>query len=441
MRQLIGLFAVLMFTAGAGRADPIADVRLALSYEISSAKTSGAVIVVDVTEAGHWHLANRDDERFIAANGVELRRGLTSLGRAAASDGTVGHVYVTPRAAFRHWKALREVRAASLDLVDRGRFPLNLRPDAPPLVRSAVGPADIRDVAALHALNWHLGRPLGTVRILALEAGGPNMLTRRINREPESGDSLIDAVDPSALVDALPALWGQVAVVTGRVDGNMLRVRGSRGGEQTVDLIALRRAAETSGVSIVLRHGASPAQPYTPRFRLLRRDPSGPPQTLADFVRANVPAAVAEVRTRDNDWIDVLIEPETTGVLDPARWTRAVTDLVKPIFGETPTERLSLWLPPPKRQQELGWRVFGWLPSWAMLGYSVLLALGLVGLPTARRWFARIWPPEPLTEYGNRWGWHAARAVRSAIFTVVFVPLAAIVTAPAQLVRLMRRTP
>ena len=209
------------------------------------------------------------------------------------------------------------------------------------------------------------------MRILALEAGGPRTLTRKVNREPESGDSLIDAVDPSALLDALQSLWGQVVVVTGRVDGDVLRVRGSRGGEQTVDLVALRRVAETAGVSIVLRNGASPAQPYTPRFRLLRRDTSGPPQTLADFVRTNMPAAVTELRTRDNGWIDARVGPETTGVLDPARWTRAAFDLVRPIFGETPTDRLSLWLPPLKRQQELGWRVVGWLPSWMMLGYAV----------------------------------------------------------------------
>lgn len=441
MRLLTVMAASLMHFFGSVLADPIEDARTALRYEIGEAKSPGALLIIDITAAGHWVLSNRDDERFTAANVEELRRGFAAFGRPLGSEGSAGHVFVTTRAGLQHWQQFRDVPAKALELVNRRRIPMTLRADAPPLLLSLAGPAAVDAIESLHALDWHLLRPLGTLRILALEPGGPRSLTRSLNHDPETKDLLVDAIDPTALLGALPSLGGQIVVVSGKVDGETLRARGSKGSEATVDLLALRQTARAASIALVIRHGAGPAQPFTPRFQLLRRDPSGPAQTLSDFVRASVQSPSVIVRSGADGGVEATVALKPAGLLESAYWTRAAASMLKPLFGETPVEQLTLVLPAPERQQELQRRLVLWLPSWLQFTYAGLLLLGFVGWPTARRWFARVWPPEAAAEYGNTAGWHAARAVRATIFASVFVPLTAILSVPIQLSRLLKRTP
>lgn len=438
MRVVVAAMALLVSIAAA-RADPLDDARAVLSHEIANAKSPADVMLIDITEAGHVVLGNGAGERFTASNKAEVRRGFAALGRSVGQTGSAGHVFVTARAAFDQWKVLRDIPAAKMEMVDKQRFGLTLRPDGTPLISTAAGPAEVDAATTLRALQWHLLRPLGAVRVLALEPGGPQSLTRSINRDVQSGDPLIDAIDPQALAAALPTLRGQIAVITGKVVGGKLTARGSSGTEASIEVATLRAAAANAGVAVILRHGTSGAQPHTPRYRLLRRDPSGPPQYLGEFVRATLPSARFAARTLGDGSLDVTGEPTKADLLDAGRWMQAVADMLKPIYGETAVERLAMWLPAPDVQRELDRRVIKAVPSWLQYGYVGLLLLGLLGLPVARRWFARLWPDERRDDYAGSAGFHAARAARAVVFAVVFMPLAAIFSAPASLYRLVSR--
>jgi uncharacterized membrane protein YfbV (UPF0208 family) len=67
--------------------------------------------------------------------------------------------------------------------------------------------------------------------------------------------------------------------------------------------------------------------------------------------------------------------------------------------------------------------------------YGALIALGLMGLPVAWGWWARVWPFEAAHDYRNALGYWAARVIRGAVFAFVFLPLVAVFAGPVFLFR------
>jgi hypothetical protein len=59
----------------------------------------------------------------------------------------------------------------------------------------------------------------------------------------------------------------------------------------------------------------------------------------------------------------------------------------------------------------------------------------LIGLPVARGWWARVWPPERREEYAGALGYHAARSVKGVMMVLLFLPLVALPALAVQLVR------
>ena len=88
-----------------------------------------------------------------------------------------------------------------------------------------------------------------------------------------------------------------------------------------------------------------------------------------------------------------------------------------------------------ERQQELDQRARAGRPSSLQIGYLVLAVLGLLGVPVSRAWWQRIWPPEVAAEYAGRTGYWAAWTVRALAYSLVFLPLTAVVAAPYSLFR------
>jgi hypothetical protein len=73
--------------------------------------------------------------------------------------------------------------------------------------------------------------------------------------------------------------------------------------------------------------------------------------------------------------------------------------------------------------------------SLVQYGYLAALLLGVIGIPYARVWFRKLWPPERRDDFKGVAGLALAKAVRGAAFVFVFVPLVAFASAPLSLLR------
>src|SRR5262249_10947582 len=123
---------------------------------------------------------------------------------------------------------------------------------------------DLRERKAFQEAVWQLARPLSkaSVRVLALEPGGPTALAPSPRIDPESKRALIDVIDPASLPAALAALGGQTVLVTGRLEGRLIYVQPASGSERSIILSDLIKAAEEADLNlVVLRAGATPRQP------------------------------------------------------------------------------------------------------------------------------------------------------------------------------------
>jgi hypothetical protein len=112
--------------------------------------------------------------------------------------------------------------------------------------------------------------------------------------------------------------------------------------------------------------------------------------------------------------------------------------IVSDVTGRVITTGLQANVTSAERQAELDQRVIPGIPSDFQVGYLVLVILGLFGVPISRAWWRRLWPPEAATEYAGRAGYLAARAVRGAVFLLLFLPLTAPVAASLNLGRQVR---
>ena len=107
-------------------------------------------------------------------------------------------------------------------------------------------------------------RPLerASVRVLALEPGGPSTLTSTPRIDAASKRAAVDIIDPASLPAAMGSIRGQTVLVTGRVDGQLLYVKPSSGPEKSLLVRDLLRAADDADVNLVVLQSAStPRQP------------------------------------------------------------------------------------------------------------------------------------------------------------------------------------
>ena len=125
-------------------------------------------------------------------------------------------------------------------------------------------------------------------------------------------------------------------------------------------------------------------------------------------------------------------------------WTAPVSetwrDLAPEVTGTIVASGLRLDLTSRARQRELDARIVPGIPSLLQIAYVVLMLGGLVGFGVAREWWQRLWPLEVRSEYARRSGYWAARAVRGALFMLMFMPLVAVLSAPVSFVRGTWRT-
>jgi hypothetical protein len=455
VRRTFALLLVSMIMAPpAASADQLAETTRVMA---ATPTVAGRVDLALHTETtGHLLFANRAGERFTASldsQSGELERALATL--APGTKPTAITVHLSRQALFAPWTA---AHAAIFRLVAPGqradRPSDNIRaviagrsyPAMPTVVTATANALPRIELApawtiaapqaglledALAALNRPLKR--SDLRIIALTPHAPKVLSATPRIDIDSKRALVDPIDPSAAVAVVTAARGQILVFNG----------------QREQWDAMRKAAHGNDTILVHIETGGTAQPGARNFLWL---PVTTPLmkaraeqvSLLDVLALSAGKRTGEIRIETDGGrlqLDVRLGAPTIATPTLGRWFDKVVEVAGDISGNMQARSILVSLPTSSRLAELDRRIVKSVPSIVQFGYAALVLLGLVGVPTARRWFASLWPPESATDYANAAGFHAARVVRAAIFAVVFMPLAAIVAAPAQLLRWITRRP
>ena len=412
------------------------------------ARPDTAVLAAQATQEGHWRFVNRAGEMFTVGTPDEMQR-VVSVLYPEAKPGARLALYMTDDTVFRHRAAFKSLPAsAELHMVAGGESYRLLRRDDPAgtqlfaEVRSNLA-VELRSLPLLQETLWHLARPLSRagVRLLALEPGGPSALAAAPRLEAGTTRPLVDTLDPASLPSAMAGVPGQMLVVLGRAERDRLYIRPAYGPEQALALQTLLEAADAAHVSLlVLLAASTPRQPGQHNLLWAGSGKPGaeaaPEGTLADLLNAiagpSRRMAVAATPGGRRTAIEVSLVGDLSGASAPrpadARFSGTASSMAAAGIYAVRANLLSA-----ARQSDLDHRVVPGIPAVVQAGYLALLALGLLGTPVARAWWAQAWPPEAASDYAVRAGYWSACAVRFLAFALIFLPATAPVAAPYNL--------
>lgn len=416
-------------------------------------------LAAEVNPEGHWTFVNAAGERFTTASPEELKRVLPTLAPEATkpasqltlvvSEDTMflhrRHFQTLPLAADRRTEVKVVVDAEAYDLIRRGdraneRFYAEVKTGL--LV-------EITERRLFDEAVWQLSHPLkrGSVRVLALEPGGPASIPPSPRLDPTTQRALTDQLDPAILSSALRSLAGQTVILTVRSADDTLAFRPSSGPEQTLPAKDVLAAAEAADVNLVLLQSATPRQPGTrswlwQRVSVTRLDDALGRDRLADFLNA-VGSPQAKLLVSVQDLAPGRVRLAVSPLRDDGSsgLGEAWNDIYSNIAGQVVVSGIEASLRDRARQAELDRRLVPGVPSPLQWIYAGLLALGLLGHRIAKGWWSRIWPPEHREAYSGVPGYFAAQAVRGFVYGALFMPAVAIASAPLSLVALFSRKP
>lgn len=418
--------------------------------------SASTTLAAHVSPEGHWSLANMAGEAFTAANDAELKRGfeilLPDIGARRAT------VILSGDSLFDRGKLVAPIsKTADLALgwddetfkvaltggPSTPRYLAELKPNLLIELSSAAGFAE-----ALGQLRRPLERQ--AIRVLRLEPGGPRTLSTSPRLDRSSGRAEIDTIDPAFLTVALASLRRQTAVIVGRVDGDALNLRPATGPDRSLSWQAVQDAARSADVDLLVLKSPSAQQPGGRNWLWQRVEVKGletalDHATLADFFDA--------LGSPTNRLVMSISSPSTTRTaLDLQQLREATTvasattkignvlsGVVAGLAGNVVHEGAVANFRSTSRQRELERRLVPFIPSAAQWLYIGLCLLGLLGLPLSWRWWNRVWPAEQPAEYPKAAGLWAARAIRSLAYAALFLPAAALASAPLMLVDIAKR--
>jgi hypothetical protein len=406
------------------------------------------------TQEGHWRFVNRAGEMLTVGTPDEMKRVISVLYPQAKPNARI-LLYVTDDTVFRHRATLGALPAsAELNMVVRGRS-YRLRRDgshagrlfAEVRANLAVEP---REARLFEEVLWHVARPLrdARVRVLALEPGGPRALAAWPRIDPATRRAAVDVIDPAHVAGAMHAVAGQMLVVVGRVEGDVLRVRSTKEAEHSTPIAELFKAAADADVNLILLQTASTPRQPAGRHALWQspRSPDADAELqnaqIADLLsgmagrgrRLTVVASAAGERTV----LEMAASADSPGLVPARSAADRLSGLVGEITAGGAVTGMQVGLLGAERQRELDRQFLAGIAAALQTGYIAAVVLGLMGLPVARAWWGRVWPRESASEYAGRGGYWAACAVRGLAFLLLFVPIVAAAAAPLTLSRLGR---
>lgn len=396
-------------------------------------------LAAHATPEGHWTFTNREGAAFTAATPDEMARVAKSLAPDTPEAAGLS-LYLSEDSVFLRPHAIDDLPAAARlnVVVGEASYPIVRRGttgDAPQFfakVRDNVL-VPIGERADFREAMWQLGRPLSRadIRVLSLRPGSAKGLSPSAKFDSVRKMPLADEIDPARLADALLDIRGQTAVVTGRIEGDLLYVLPSSGSEQALSLSSIRVAAAEADVNLVVLHSSKPLQPGGQNWLWQTIEVDGLGKALekgsfGDFLDALAGGrGQLVVKTAGHGESRVLVEalPDAAGrdIVDSmGTW---VGDAVSDVAGNVVTEGVQAFMTSESRQNELDQRIVPGIPSDWQFYYIGALIMGVIGFGFARYWWDAIWPKENRAEYGGGFGYWAARTIRWVVFIAIFLPL------------------
>ena len=228
---------------------------------------------------------------------------------------------------------------------------------------------------------FHLGRHLNrsNIRVLALEPGGPKALSSVPNYDPATKAALVDPIDPAVLGPAFGKLRGQTVLVTGRVEGDMLYFKPSKGAESKIALATLGRAAESADVSLVVLQSSVTRQPGGRNWLWQTVSVSGLDDalkraTFGDFLNALAAGRgelVVSARPSAAGRVTLTANPSGASAVP---MTDAVgnwfSDTAGELMGNVVVQGVQAYVPDRERVEELDARIIPWCPRMDSCGLS-----------------------------------------------------------------------
>lgn len=424
-------------------------------------------LAAHATDVGHWRFVNRHGEVFTAATPDEMKRVASVLAPDAATTNVPLQLYLTEDSVFAGAAHVADLPATARLHVVAGKqsFPLVRRPQGGGQgLHARVGSSilvPLSDKVVFREALHHLGRPLerAKVRVIALNPGASDTVRRVPRLDAATGGPLVDEIDPRAIINGFNNISGQTALVTGRIDGEFLHFVPAKGGDHTVPLGEIRRAARQADVNLVIIDASSPRQPGGRNWLWRKVAVDGLDDALKRASTADFYDALAAGRG------DFLVTPQLSDgrfsmrLSSSTRRSSEVTDQLKSwldeavsnVAGNVITNAVEIESRTRSDQQELDLRLIPGIPSLVQFGYLAGLVAGLFGWSMSRRWWARLWPLESRSEYAGAAGYVAAKAVRWLAFSLFFLPFTgpfaalgtllqqvwSVLTAPVRLLRWM----
>jgi hypothetical protein len=398
--------------------------------------STGTALAAHVTPEGHWKFVNREGSVFTAGTPDELARvGATLAPEAAAGDRLA--LYLSEETVFARRASLKELPAdADLHVVVGNDAYRLRRAGASDELIAEFRPnviVSLTEQKLFEEAVYRLSRPLNrsNIRVLALESGGPRHLSSAPRYDPASKAALADHVDPTSLPEALRSLRGQTALVSGRIEGDVLYFRPSSGPEQALDVTTLIRAAEAADVNLVLLRTAASHQPgarnwFWQKVAVAGLDDALKRATFADFLSA-LGGTGNELTVKTALSTEGRILFSATPAPSPAApITDTLGDWIGEVTGNVVVKAAEVYARDATRERELDARIVPGIPSAIQYAYLGALVAGLIAWQVSFPWWSRIWPPEQRQDYAGRLGYVAARVARFLARIFVFLPLVGI---------------
>lgn len=409
---------------------------------------SGLAFAAHATPEGHWKFVNKSGDVFTAGTPEEMKRLVSALApEATAGEGNKLALHLSEDTLFRERKLIK-------DLPKDARLAVVIDTNSYPLLRRTEGGVDkwyaevrpnltviAQDAQPFREAIWQLSRPLtaSNLRVLALEPGGPDSLAALPRFDSATKGALVDRVDPNSLPRALSGIRGQTAVLTARIEAGELRFVAG-GSERALPMAEVERAADASGVRLVILQSSQPRQPGGRNWlwqtvAVEGLDTAVKRATVADFLNALGSGRDALGAPRGPFAVDVIRSGEgrtRMRAVSVGSESKPITgqlgdwaaEIASNLTGNVVTSAVELVGNSQERQAELDLRIIPGIPSGFQLTYLAGLVAGILGLGVARGWWARIWPPEDRKDYAGALGYHAARCAKFLGFVAIFLPLA-----------------
>jgi len=417
--------------------DDLANVSRYLKAVHPQAK--GLALAAHATPEGHWKFVNREGEVFTAASPEEMARVVRTLAPdAVAAEGKLT-LYLSEDTVFGRPQTLKDLPAGAQLKLQVGAAAYPLRRAADGALVAAVRPnilLRLEDRALFDETQWQLARPLrqANLRTIALDPEGAQTLSSAPRLDAQSKAVLVDRIDPWKLPSALPALRGQTAILTGRVEGELLYFA-TASGERSIILDDVRKAAAASDVNLVVLQSKQPVQPGGRNWLWQKVEVTGLREalnraTFGDFLDAlgagrGELVVAASPGTLGRTRIEIV---PTGAAANPVssvfgEWT---DEIVSQVAGNVVSEAIKVDLVSEERQKELDRRIVPGIPFIYQAIYIAGIVMGLIGLGVTRSLWRWIWPPEERSEYAGGIGYAAARFVRGLLFVLLFLPIVGI---------------